>query len=300
MRGTYRMYEEILIPTDGAQGAEAGAQHGLHLASAFDARVHLLSVVDERAYSARLVDIDRDIREHREALEERAEEAVHAFEKLATDANVQSRTAVEHGIPYDTIRSYVDEHDIDLVSMGTHGRAGVDRYLLGSVTERVVRTSRVPVLTSRPNTKNDTSYDAILIPTDGSDTAVAATQHGIAIAKRYGATVHALSVVDVRELTGMYETGSWLPALLEDVEQACEEAVTEVVEQAEDHSLEAVSHVEHGYPSSTVCEYVSDHDIDLVTMGTHGRTGLDRYLIGSVTERTIRTSEVPVLTVRSP
>ena len=93
------MYEEILIPTDGSQGTEAGGQHGLHLAIAFDARVHLLSVVDERAYSARLVDINRDMREHREALEERAEETVHAFEELATDTNVQSHTAVEHGIP---------------------------------------------------------------------------------------------------------------------------------------------------------------------------------------------------------
>ncbi|GKZ14694.1 universal stress protein [Haladaptatus sp. T7] len=291
------MYDDILIPTDGSRGATAGARHGLNLARAFDSRVHLLSVVDERAYSARLVDIDRDIREHREALEDRAEEALDELADLAADANVQSERVVEHGIPSEAIRSFVDDRDIDLVSMGTHGRTGLDRYLLGSVTERVIRTSDVPVLTSREAAENERSYDAILLPTDGSDAAAGAVEHGLAIAERYGATVHALSVVDVRQLTGMYETDSWTPRLLDVVEEARERSVEGVAERAKDRGLDVVTHVEHGIPSSVIREYVPEQDIDLVAMGTHGRTGLDRYLIGSVTERTIRTSDVPVLTV---
>ncbi|WP_423747143.1 universal stress protein (plasmid) [Haladaptatus sp. SPP-AMP-3] len=291
------MYDDILIPTDGSRGATAGARHGLTLARAFDSRVHLLSVVDERAYSARLVDIDRDIREHREALEDRAEEAVDELAELAADANVQSERVVEHGIPSEAIRSFVDERGIDLVSMGTHGRTGLDRYLLGSVTERVVRTSDVPVLTSREAAESETSYDAILLPTDGSDAAAGAVEHGLSIAERYGATVHALSVVDVRQLTGMYETDSWTPRLLDVVEEARERSVEGVAERAKDRGLDVTTHVEHGIPSSVIREYVPEQDIDLVTMGTHGRTGLDRYLIGSVTERTVRTSDVPVLTV---
>jgi nucleotide-binding universal stress UspA family protein len=85
-----------------------------------------------------------------EALEESAQSAVETIEEQATQASVSAvETAIEHGNPYRGIRSYVEDHDIDLVVMGTHGRSGIERYLLGSVTEKTVRTSPVPVMTVR-------------------------------------------------------------------------------------------------------------------------------------------------------
>ncbi len=292
------MYDTILVPTDGSEGAEAAARHGLNLATAFDSQIHLLSVVDERSHSSALADLDPTIGEQREVFEQQATEAVEQLEELVSDPSVTCHTAVEHGIPYEAILSYVAEHDIDLVSMGTHGRTGLDRLLVGSVTERVVRTSDVPVLTTRHEPDDRSSYDRILIPTDGSESATAAIDHGIAIADRFDATVHALSVVDVNAVAGAYDAGPGIPDLLDSLEEGCEQAVAAVEDEGENRDVDIVTDVVQGTPYRAIREYVDDEGIDLITMGTHGRTGLERYLIGSVTERTVRTSNVPVLTVR--
>jgi nucleotide-binding universal stress UspA family protein len=80
--------------------------------------------------------------------------------------------------------------------------------------------------------------------------------------------------------------------------ERAESVVESVAERAADAGVETVTAVEPGVPDDVVVEYAADHDCDLVVMGTHGRTGLQRYLLGSVTERTVRRSSVPVLTVR--
>jgi len=182
--------------------------------------------------------------------------------------------------------------------MGTHGRTGLDRLLLGSITERVVRTSDVPVLTARREPGDRSSYDRILIPTDGSESATAAIDHGIAIAERFDTTVHALSVVNVNAVAGAYDAGPAIPDLLESLEEGCEQAVETVEDECENRDVDIVTDVVQGTPYRAIRQYVDDEGIDLITMGTHGRTGLERYLIGSVTERTVRTSDVPVLSVR--
>jgi nucleotide-binding universal stress UspA family protein len=292
------MYDRLLVPTDGSEGAEAAARHGLNLATAFDSQMHLLSVVDERSYSSALADLDPAIGEQRDVFEQQATEAVEHLEELVSDQSVTYHTAVEHGIPHEAIRSYVEKHDIDLVSMGTHGRTGLDRLLLGSVTERVVRTSDVPVLTSRLEPDHGSDYDRILIPTDGSEAATAAVDHGIALADRFEATVHALSVVDITAVAGAYDAGPGIPRILDSLEEECEKAVAAVEGECASQDVDIVAEIGQGTPYRAIREYVDDEGIDLITMGTHGRTGLERYLIGSVTERTVRTSDVPVLTVR--
>lgn len=292
------MYDTILVPTDGSTGAEVAAQHGVALATAFDSQVHFLSVVDERSYSSTLADLDPAIGDQRAAFEQQATEAVQALEETVTESSVTCHTAVEHGVPYETILSYADEHAVDLISMGTHGRTGLDRVLLGSVTERVVRTSDVPVLTSRLESDDRASYDRILIPTDGSEAATAAIDHGIAIAERYDATIHALSVVDTGSLAGAYDAGPGIPNLLKTLKEGCEQAVADVEDKCEPSDLDVVTEVAQGTPYRTIRNYIDDAGIDLIAMGTHGRTGLERYLLGSVTERVVRTSDAPVLTVR--
>ena len=290
------MYDTILVPTDGSEGAAGAAGHARSLATAFDSEVHLLSVVDERAYSNVLVDLDAE--SVRDALESRADEAVADLADRVTDAGVPCHTAVEHGIPNEAITAYADAHDVDLVAMGTHGRTGLDRVLLGSVAERVVRTSAVPVLTCRSGPAEGAGYDDVLVATDGSEQAAAALDHAVAMAERYDATVHALSVVDVGALGGAYDLGAGVPSVLEALSEVCEDAVADVAERCDDRSVDVVTRVAQGVPHRVIREYVEDEGIDLVTMGTHGRTGLQRYLVGSVAERVVRTSEVPVLTTR--
>ncbi|WP_231186970.1 universal stress protein [Haladaptatus sp. DYF46] len=138
------MYERILLPTDGSVSTDKAVEQALTLAGISDASLHVLSVVDQTA-------MPPDVRSNilADELEAECTDAVADVERAATEAGIDVETSVQHGTPYEIILDYVDEHDIDCIVMGTHGRRGLDRYLLGSVTEKVVRLSGVPVLTVR-------------------------------------------------------------------------------------------------------------------------------------------------------
>ena len=165
------MYHNILYPTDGSTGSKTAATHAKAIASAFDATVHVLHVVDSRegglgvsgafigegrrgmsgqsadkGYIGRHEDRP-DLEEIGESLAEHARELFGASPDSSDGIAVT--TAVETGTPHSVILRYADENDIDLVVMGTHGRTGVERYLLGSVTEKVVRLADQPVVTVR-------------------------------------------------------------------------------------------------------------------------------------------------------
>ncbi|MFB6302454.1 MAG: universal stress protein [Haloferacaceae archaeon] len=139
------MYDEILVPTDGSAAAERAIEHAIDLAARYDARIHAFYVVDTSAYAA----LEGAGTAVIDALEEQGEEAVDAIVEAAEGAGVPFERVIRRGSPHRNILDYVDEADVDLVVMGTHGRRGIDRYLLGSVTERVVRSAPVPVLTIR-------------------------------------------------------------------------------------------------------------------------------------------------------
>ncbi|WP_323171469.1 universal stress protein [Natrialba sp. PRR66] len=132
-------------------------------------------------------------------------------------------------------------------------------------------------------------YDHVLIPTDGSDGTRRSITHGLAIADQFGATVHALSVIPEGPL-GTFET--------EAATEAARRAVDRVAVEARAADLEPITAVEQGVPHEEILAYADDNEIDLIVMGTQGRTGLDRVLVGSVTERVVRMADVPVVTVR--
>lgn len=138
-------------------------------------------------------------------------------------------------------------------------------------------------------------YDRILLPTDGSTTTDRALEHALDVASHSDATIHVLHVIDATVFANDVETGT----IVEEFETAGERIVTEVAERARAADVAVATDVVRGTPHQTILEYGSEHDIDLIVMGTHGRTGLDRYLLGSVTERVVRLSPIPVLTVRS-
>jgi len=139
------MYEDILVPTDGSPAADSAIEHAVNVAERYDATIHALYVVDDSAYAT----LDAGSETVVEALESEGEEAVGRIATAARDAGIDAVTTVTTGVAYRTILDHVANDGIDLVAMGTHGRRGLDRYLLGSVTERVVRTSDVPVLAVR-------------------------------------------------------------------------------------------------------------------------------------------------------
>lgn len=138
------MYDRILLPTDGSQGNSRAVEQAMELAAQSDAQLHVLFVVEDIPYAPEMMDGQVEAR-----LREIGEEAISDIRQRADDADVAVETVIEDGTPHQSILEYAEEAGMDLIVMGTHGRSGLDRYLLGSVTERVVRGADTPVLTVR-------------------------------------------------------------------------------------------------------------------------------------------------------
>ncbi|MFB6102706.1 MAG: universal stress protein [Haloplanus sp.] len=287
------MFERILFPTDGSEGANVAFDHVLEMAAAHDATVHVLNVADTTRDSVTLVRgqvVD--------ALQRKGTEVVREAAERASDHGVATVTDVLQGEPYSTIVDYAETCGADLVVMPTHGRQGLERFLLGSTTERVVRRSTVPVLTIRPD--DDVSvrypYRNVLVPTDGSDCADAALAVAIDVATAEEAALHLLSVVDVSSLGVDVRTHLRLEPLEASANEILDQATA--VAAAEDVDIASRQVAFDASVSRAIREYIGEHDVDLVAVGTHGRTGFDRYVLGSVAEHLVRTASVPVLTVR--
>ncbi|MUV48733.1 universal stress protein [Haloarcula sp. CBA1122] len=282
------MFDRILVPTDGSPGSERAFEVAATLASTHDAAVHVLSVVDEHGPTD---DWDYDGDSPAEAFIESQADHVDTEGLSVT-------TAVREGVVHDAVLDYGDENEIDLIVMGTHGRTGVRRFLLGSVTEKVVRLADVPVLSVKADAEPGTvSFDDILLPTDGSSGAAAAIEPTGALASATDATVHLVSVVDTRSLG--IDVGS--SVIVDELESVATDAVGDASDRLSGMGVETVeTAITHGVPYRAILDAIEEADADLVVIGTHGRTGIDRYLLGSVAEKLVRTSPVPVMTVRAP
>jgi nucleotide-binding universal stress UspA family protein len=291
------MYDQILVPTDGSGPSERAARYGAMLAEAYAAEVHALSVVDERDYDVDLVGGDDALREGRASAEREARRAVGSIADLVGEERVT--TDVRFGVPSETILAYAAEAGVDLVVMGTHGRTGVERFVIGSVAEKVVRRADVPVVTVRvaeSGREAGAPIERILVPTDGSDVSFSSLPHALDLAERFDARIEGLYVVDERTKSRFYNVGTALEDVAGGLESAAETATERLETTARDRGVEVSTTVIEGIPSRTICAHAEESGADLVAMASHGRTGLAHYLLGSVAERVVRNSTVPVLT----
>ncbi len=268
------MYDSILIPTDGSEGAQVAGEVARSLATQSNAHLHVL-FVEESADEAAL---------------ERGATAVETIVDRAADAGVDTTgETIDSGEPvHRAILGYAEDRDVDAIVMGTHGQTRLDQYLLGSVAERTLRESTIPVVTVHEDVEPEAAFDRVLIPTDGSESSETAATHGARLAAATGAELHAVHVVE----TGLVRSGS---------RERGEEYVETAAERARDSGVSAVeTAVLEGRPHQTILAYAAEHDVDWIVMGSHGKTGIRRYLLGSVTERVVRFANAPVITVKPP
>ncbi|MFB6270801.1 MAG: universal stress protein [Halobacterium sp.] len=146
-------------------------------------------------------------------------------------------------------------------------------------------------------------YDNILVPTDGSETAEAAVDQAVDLAEKYGATVHALYVVDV-DATNLALGTEQVERIrrgeldqMPEVKAKADEATGYVADAAAERGVDVEEHVTAGSPARAIRKFVEDNDVDLVVMGSHGRSGLSRVVLGSVAEKVLRRTRLPVLVV---
>lgn len=141
------MYDRILVPTDGSPEVERAVSHAVDLAVSHDATLHAVYVVNTASFTT--MPMETGWEGVGEMLREEGEAALDRVRELATGTGVDVETHLLEGSPSKEIVRFAEDCDCDLVVMGTHGRGGIDRLLLGSVAERVVRSSKIPVLTVR-------------------------------------------------------------------------------------------------------------------------------------------------------
>jgi nucleotide-binding universal stress UspA family protein len=284
------MYDAILFPTDGSDAAETALEAAIGAADAHDATLHVLYVADTNQPSlsnvqGRVTDV----------LEGQGRDIVEEAGASARNAGVDTVEEVIQGGPSRTICDYVDGRGIDLVVMGTRGSRDIERIILGSVTERVVRNGGAPTLVVPPESDREYPPESVLVGSDGSDGSAAAVDEGLGIADAAGATLHLVSVLESNVLG--IDLGS--SQIDEAREQRDEELFAPVRERADERGVTVETAVEEGDVVDRLDEYADANDIDLVVVGTHGRTGIDKRILGSVTENLMRSASVPVLSVRA-
>ena len=289
----------VLFPTDLSEGAKRAFPQAAHLADWHDAELHVLNVTGRHRHDYEETKNHFPIPD--DTLTEwlrRPSKSVSGSKWPDLEALPITQKQIESAEPAEQIVDYAGEEDIDLIVMGTHGRRGVDRMLFGSVTEEVVRKAPCPALTVRTDADvtPGQAVRRVLAPVDFSDASEAAIQHAQEIAMTYGAEIDLLHVVEEPFYPPEYGVGS--PAF----------PTTEIIENVEkqlgDLAREKIGY-EHvmieartGSPAREILDYVSENEIDLVVLATHGRTGLNRVLLGSVAERVLRQSPKPVFVVK--
>jgi nucleotide-binding universal stress UspA family protein len=286
------MYDQILIGVDGSEESDRAAKRGIELAAAFDASVTVLHVIEAST-------LDR-ARKAASAIRENREAVFSGVEAAAEDAGRSITTEIVEGSPAEGLAEYATESGTDLVVLGRQGASGIGERLLGSVTERVLSRSDAPVFVVPSKAEPSRDYERLLVPTDGSENAEAALPHAGAFAERYGSTVDVLNVVDLQKAGGAFDAGGLEKSFVERLESkgdaAAQRAAAAIRADAPDADIETV--VERTRTESAaerIRDHVEERGIDLVVMGSRGRSTVKRKLLGSVAAGVLGTVDVPVL-----
>lgn len=295
------MYTRVVIAVDRSDEAKEAARRGLEIADVLGAAVDVVHVVEQKAL--RLT----ETADERDRLREQGRSVLSDVEQQASDLGQTVRTELLEGKPAAEISTVASERDADLVVVGRQGVTGLRKRLIGGVTEQLLHRSDVPVFVvpRRSETSGSAdSYSRFLIPTDGSETAESAARHGASIAQRYGATVHVLNIVDLQAAGGVFSAGGLEKEFVNRLESRGREAVQRVEDEvratASDSDIEpaVVKTKSFNGVAPEIRNYVSEHEIDVVVMGSHGRSNVKRQLLGSVASTVLRTVDVPVLVVK--
>ena len=211
----------------------------------------------------------------------------------------QVRTLVAAGDAAGTILDVASQAQADIILMSSHGYTGLTRLLMGSVAEKVLQAAPCPVLVVRSQQR---AIQHVLVTLDGSALSERAIVPAIETALGFGASVTLLRVVaelkpgQISELDE-FETGLG-PRLLQEVREKAEGYLQKLVEQYAGQGLQINEEVRSGPAATAILEYAASHAIDLIAMATHGRTGLQRWVYTSVTEKVLHAADFSMLVVR--
>lgn len=304
------MAKTILVPLDGSTFAEHALPVATGLARASGGRLHLVQVHEVPVVPTSpdlLVPYDA---QWDSALRQQEEEYLGSVaNRVAERAGIQARTELLSGPAEMALATYAREMDVDLVVMTTHGRSGLSRMWLGSVADGVIRRSQVPVLLLRPS-HAEVDYDEelrplhILCPLDGSELSRGIIEPALWLGGFSGARVTLLRITLPIPLLRpqLIGPGAGREDVLTEEEQArAREEVEQVAAPLRARGVQVeTAVVSHGVPAVAILDYAATHAVDLIALATHGRGGWSRLALGSVADKVLRGSLMPVLVYRPP
>lgn len=285
-------FSKILVPIDDSLPARAATEAAIRIARECDAEVIFANAIDARV----IVDMGELVKDQAGALLAQAQaEAEARAVKASAEILVGGLAA--------TLTAFAGESGADLIVMGTHGRRGLEHFVLGSATEGVLRASAVPVLTLHsfaPGDEGAPLFSRLFVALDDSDSADAA----LLLATRYAAAANAdvtcCIVVDADAVirnAGVY--GFDPDPILEQAREAANESLGRAAALARRSGVTVHGVVrEDDAVVDGIIHSAKDEGADVIVMGTHGRRGVRRFLLGSVCEGVVRSSPLPVLVVR--
>ncbi len=311
------MFHRILVPLDGSRLAEAILPDVVELAAQQGSEVVLLRIASAHAVVGVTL-VEAQV----QAVEEAGKYLAEVEQRLAANG-VRVSSVVRYGRAAEEILDHARTSGIDLIAMSTHGRSGIERVLLGSVAERVLRETPVPVILRRaagpapvrtgadmqqaqgpirpqPVAPARQAIRHILCPVDFSRTAdVALGQAGL-LAQRFGAELTVLHVVDdPLDVTCLHIPHPPQEQLREEMIKEAERTLQGRVLHTLRFLPRARTAVVVGPPFREIVRYAREHQVDLIVMGTQGLSGLDHLMMGSTAERVVRTAPCPVLSIRA-
>jgi nucleotide-binding universal stress UspA family protein len=293
----------ILVGTDFSAESEVALDHAVRIARHVGAELllaHAGTVIDTAdaalaPESAALLEYERIVAEHA------AENRAHLGELVdrVRASGVKAAEQIVDGFPDTGISEAADELNVDLVVMGTHGRTGLKRILLGSVAERVVRLCRRHVMVARPTENGQKAgYSSILVPTDFSPRAELALVIALELVAD-GGQIELLHAWNLPALTGSLVPSRVSESALEPVRASLEAGAREkgeaLMARHPHPSVQMTLTIVNDSPAHAIDGAVGGHD--LIVMGGHGRRGLRRLILGSVAEATVRHAPCSVLVV---
>jgi nucleotide-binding universal stress UspA family protein len=273
------MFERILLPLDGSPVAEALLDRLGPILTRNDSELLLLRVAPTSVYPyAELPIVVPDIR-----IESRA--YVQRIAQGLIERGARARPLVEEGPPAGTILDVAEREKATLIAMPTHGRTGIARWVFGSVTEKVVRASPVPLLVVRsfPAVPSPLSFERILVPIVHFHFKI--MPHVREVARLFGSRVAIVHVVEPGE-----------DASTRDQAQA---EIRTLVNELKENGIPTEVLERKGDPAHEILEACRQEQAGLIAITTHGRHGPTRWALGSVTEKVLRSSPVPLLVVRN-
>jgi hypothetical protein len=277
-------YRKILITYDGSNSAKNALRQACRLAKVDKSWLKLMLVIPQYDGDLELIGISNI----KETIEGPYQKILVEAREIANFEGVNLLTNLTQGEPYEKIVDVAEDENCDLIIMGRKGRSHVERALIGGVTARVIGHTKKDVLVVPGRGVIDWGH--LLVATDGSPCSQAAVDMALDVAKIRGSRVSVISVAYIND-----EYFALAPEQHNQVLKETAQLLDDIKQNGSEQGIELNTAIREGEPFKGICEYADHINASMIVLGSHGRKGLTRLLMGSVTEHVVGLANVPVI-----